>query len=107
VKLSKILLISLPLLFPIHGFATVGAGHVSGKISNITSITGGLLVRIGPNEVPQNCTSGRFWMYVSEENKAMISLTITAWTLGRNVTVYTSPSSSGYCQVNQVDPSES
>jgi hypothetical protein len=106
-KLPKIILISLPLLFPIHSFASIGAGHVSGKISNITSTKGGLLVRVGSNEVPQNCTSGKLWMHIAEENKAMISLTITAWTLGRNVTVYTSPSSSGYCRINQVDPNES
>jgi hypothetical protein len=37
----------------------------------------------------------------------MTALTITTWTLGRNVVVYTSPATSGYCQVTQLDPYES
>ena len=86
--------------------AAIGAGSVSGKITNISSITQGLLVKIEGNEVPQNCTSGNTWMQVSEDNQAMISMLITAWTLDRNVTMYTSPASTGYCQVWQIDPHE-
>lgn len=89
------------------GNAAVGAGHVTGKISNLTSVTNGLLIRIGANEVPQNCTSGSLWMRIYEENQALTALTITAWTLGRKVTVYTLAADSGYCKVIQVDPAES
>ncbi len=106
-RFTKLILITLITLLPTITSADVGAGHVSGKITNITSITGGILVRIGANEVPQNCTSGLFWMQISEDKKSIISLTITAWTLRRDVSVYTSPASTGYCQVHQVDPAES
>ena len=106
-KFKKLVLISIVSLFPSIAFAGVGAGHAWGKITNITSITTGLLVHIGSGDVPQNCTSGNTWMHISEDNKTMISLTITAWTLGRDVVVYTSASNSGYCPITQVDPAES
>lgn len=94
-------------LISVSANSTVGAGHVVGKITNITSGTNGLLVRIGANEVPLNCTSGNKWLEIKQENTAMTALTITAWTLGRKVSVYTSPATSGYCRVTQLDPSES
>ncbi|MFK3859770.1 hypothetical protein [Pseudoalteromonas rhizosphaerae] len=76
-------------LFSANAIAAIGKGHVSGKITNITSISSGLLVRINANEVPEHCTSGRGWMLIKQENTAMTSLTLTAWTLKRGV-VYTS-----------------
>jgi len=104
---STLILIFLAIFMSISAHATIGAGHVSGKITNITSVSSGVLVRIDANETPQNCTSSQVWMEIKQENTAMISLTITAWTLGRNVTVYTTPRAEGYCQVIQVDPAES
>ncbi|GAA78334.1 hypothetical protein WNY97_06545 [Pseudoalteromonas fuliginea] len=98
--------IFINVLFSANAMAAVGKGHVSGKITNITSISSGLLVRINANEVPEHCTSGRVWMQIKQENTAMTSLTLTAWTLKRGVTVYTSADSSGYCRVIQVDPYE-
>lgn len=99
--------ILISVLFSTCAIAAIGKGHVSGKITNITSISSGLLVRINENEVPEHCTSGRVWMQIKQENTAMTSLTLTAWTLKRGVTVYTSADSSGYCKVIQVDPHES
>ncbi len=87
--------------------AAVGPGHAAGPITNITSVKQGLLIRIGANEVPENCTSGNAWMLVEEQYKTIISLAITAWTLGKSATVYTDATASGYCKINQVDPSES
>jgi hypothetical protein len=87
--------------------SSVGAGHVVGKITNITSSSSGLLLRIGANEVPLNCTSGSKWLEIKQENTAMTALTLTTWTLGRNVVVYTSATTSGYCRVTQLDPYES
>ena len=87
--------------------AVIGPGHVNGKITNITSVTTGVLVRIDSNIVPENCTSGQAWMQIKQENTAMISMIITAWTLGRRVSIYTSPTTSSYCNVIQVDPAES
>lgn len=104
---KKILFGFLVFALGTNAWAVIGPGHVSGKITNITSITAGILVRIGSNEVPENCTSGEAWMLIKQADSAMISMTITAWTLGRGVTVYTSPAISGFCQVGQVDPYES
>jgi len=87
----------ISVLFTADAIAAVGKGHVSGKITNITSISSGLLVRINTNEVPEHCTSGRVWMQIKQENTAMTSLTLTAWTLKRDVTVYTSSDNDGYC----------
>jgi len=78
--------------------------HVIGNITNITSTSSGLLIRIGDLIVPGNCTSGRKWMEIRQSKTAMTSLTITAWTLGLEVVVYTAPGSNGFCEVTQVDP---
>jgi len=87
-KFTNRILTLLIIFFSTYSYSSVGPTHVVGKITNITSISNGILVRVGANETPA-------------------SLTITAWTLGRYVVVYTSPASSGYCQVTQVDPHES
>ncbi|NMM39919.1 hypothetical protein [Pseudoalteromonas arctica] len=79
--------IFINVLFYADAMAAVGKGHVSGKITNITSISSGLLVRINANKVPEHCTSGRVWMQIKQENTATTSLTLTAWTLKRDVTV--------------------
>ena len=102
-NLSAVLLLT-SLSLSTHAY--IGAGHVSGEITNISSVPQGLLVMIEGNEVPQNCTSGNTWMQISEDNQSMTSMLITAWTLDRNVAVYTSPASTGYCEVWQVDPYE-
>ncbi len=106
-KLKYLALFSLGMMFSASSHAAIGPGHVSGKITNITSISSGLLIRVGANEVPESCDSGRVWMAISQNKTAMTSLTLTAWTLGRAVTVYTAPTSTGYCQIHQVDPNES
>jgi hypothetical protein len=104
-KLKSILpLVCLTSLLSSSVSAAVGAGHVSGKITNITSIQAGLLIRIEANETPENCTSSNVWMQVDEQYKTIISLAITSWTLGKTVTVYTSPGTSGFCKITQVDP---
>ena len=46
-------------------------------------------------------------MLIKQENTAMASLRLIAWTLKRGVTVYTSADNDGYCRVIQVDPHES
>jgi len=87
-------------------YAEIGPSYVVGEISNITSIDNGILVRIGENETPDNCTSSNVWMEIAQQKTAMTSLILTTWALGRSVVIYTAPSSSGYCQVTQVDPNE-
>ena len=100
------LLLSLFLLTK-YCYAEIGPNHVVGKISNITSIESGILVRLGENETPENCTSSLVWMEIAQHKTAMTSLILATWALGRDVVIYTAPSSSGYCQVTQVDPNES
>ncbi len=94
------------LILSIKSYAVVGPTTVTGKITNITSINSGILVRIAADEVPESCTTTTKWMEIKQEKTAMISLTLAAWTLNKEVTVYAS-GSSGYCQVNQVHPSSS
>lgn len=102
----KILCFVFLSLMAIHGYAAVGANSVSGKITNITSTNDAILLRIGANEVPQNCTSGQVWMEIKQSKQAMVALSLASWTLGRAVVVYTAPTSSGYCQIVQLDPAE-
>lgn len=87
-----------------------GPSYVTGEIINVTSLSSGLLIRIGGAasvpEVPQNCTSGHYWMFVKQDHTAMISLVLASWAMGKSATVYTSPESEGYCQVTQFDPAE-
>ena len=104
---GKILASIILILFGCQAYSAIGPGHVSGSITNITSIKQGLLIRIGANEVPENCTSGHAWMLVEEQYKTIISVALTAWTLSKGATVYTDATNSGYCRVNQIDPSES
>ncbi|MET1257464.1 hypothetical protein [Aliikangiella maris] len=106
-KIRNIIILVLALTVANSVRATIGPGHVNGKITNITSVTTGILVRIDSSIVPENCTSGQAWMQIKQENTAMITMIMTAWTLGRNVTIYTSPTTSSYCNVIQVDPAES
>jgi hypothetical protein len=82
--------------------------HVSGTISNISGRTDGLLIMIDPDrKVPDNCTGTPYnWMLIPEDEKTMISVALTVWTMGRGATVYTNTRTSGYCIVNQIDPFE-
>ncbi|MCW8876121.1 MAG: hypothetical protein OQK04_05280 [Kangiellaceae bacterium] len=106
-KVFKLVLVTVIFIASPEANASIGASWVTGKITNITSIDSGILVRIEADEVPENCTTTTKWMEIKQEKTAMTSLTITAWTLGRKVTVYTSAGSTGYCQIGQVDPFES
>lgn len=94
-------------LFASGSFAAIGNGYVSGEITNITSVRAGLLVKIENGEVARTCQGGKSWMQVKQEDTAIISMLITSWTLKRKITVYTDPTNTGYCQVNQIDPNES
>lgn len=95
--------------FSTSSHAVVGPNYVRGKITNLTSIPLGLLVRINADEKPENCASAQpAWMLVEQKNVAMNSVLLTAWTLGRRVDILTRPySGAGYCIVTQVNPAES
>lgn len=106
-KKSRWILLIATLFFWTSSFGYVGPDYVGGPITNITSIGSGILIRVGNDEVPQNCTSGYVWMLIPQANTSMTALVLAAWSLKREVHLYTSASSSGYCQINQFDPAES
>lgn len=102
----------LPLLLVSSGLkaqttpTTVNDTYASGELSDITSVKGALLVRFADNKAPSNCSGAGFgWLRIDQADTAMISLTLTYWTQRiRRFTVYTTGSSSGYCDVGQMDP---
>ena len=100
----KSILVILSTILSLQTIAAVGPVQVTGKITNITSINSGILIRIAADEVPESCTTPTKWMEIKQEKTGMVSLTLAAWTLGKTVTVYAS-GSIGYCQVSQVAPS--
>lgn len=105
--MKRFIFISVALFLSMTVNAVAGPNYVVGKISNITSGRAGLMVIIGASEVPSNCTGVQDWMLIKEEYKSMTALTLTSWTLGRDVVIYTEATSSGYCHITQVDPAES
>lgn len=79
-----------------------------GTISDTTSTSAGLMIRIdsGP---PGNCASSPYgWMLIKSEHKAMLALTLLMLATGKkSFVVYTAGiGSSGYCEVSQMDPYE-
>ncbi|THB74916.1 MAG: hypothetical protein D6B28_01285, partial [Gammaproteobacteria bacterium] len=66
IKIAKCTFIILSIIGSVSAQAVVFQGHVSGKITNITSTTRGILVRIEENEVPENCQSGYKWMEIDQ-----------------------------------------
>lgn len=78
---------------------------LGGKLSNITSVTTGLLIRFEGDVTPPGCTSSNPWMLVKSDYPVMISVILTHWMAGRlDGTVYVDDVPNGYCEVNQYDP---
>jgi hypothetical protein len=92
---------------PGQAASTVGAGYVVGMVGDMTSISGGLLIRMDDNLTPTNCVGTPIgWMQISATDTAMISTFLTYWASGkRSFTIYTNPWTSGYCAIGQLDPS--
>ena len=86
--------------------STAGSYHISGDIKDITSIHGGLLVRMDGDKVPTDCAnSASSWMKISETDTAMTSLILSYWLQGKTrFTLYIDNWSSGYCTIAQADP---
>jgi len=92
-------------MFSLFTHAATAPNYVSGAITNITGVPLGFLVEIGASEKPENCANTTSkWMLIKQEHTAMISLLLTAWTIGREVNIYTVPADSSvhYCDVRQV-----
>lgn len=80
--------------------------HLCGQMNDITSYSGGLLVKVD-NAVPTVCTSsGTTWMLIPKGEDPMISTALSHWLAQRLAAcVYVNPySGSGYCVINQFDP---
>lgn len=91
--------------------ARAGASWVCGPISNLTSTTDGLIVRIGePPIVPDNCAgpqNGGYWMLIPNAASTMVSVTLSRWLVGKkNFCIYTTPTTNTYCAVSQAHPQE-
>lgn len=99
------------LLFSLIMVGSAGAAptYLTGNISNITSMVGGLLIKLDAG-VPDDCTGTPYnWMMIAESNKTMIATALAAWHAGqKRVTVYMAGtySGSGYCMIGQFDPAE-
>lgn len=91
----------------ISASAHAGDNFISGNITQFTSIKNGMLLMID-NGLPTNCQGSPFgWMEISENNKTILAMALTAVTLGqKNVTVYTEgvTGSDGFCVINQIQP---
>lgn len=86
--------------------STPYANSITGNLADITSIRGALLIRMDDDRVPQTCQgSGTSWMRIDQADTAMVSLMLTYWAQGkRSFVIYVDPWQSGYCAVNQADP---
>jgi hypothetical protein len=83
--------------------------YQTGKIIDHAAIVGGLLIRFDSTITlpPDNCKASPYgWMFVTETNKALLSVTLLAIASGnRTMVIYTNGfGTNGYCQVTQVDP---
>ena len=87
--------------------AAAGPHWAGGSVSNITSVKGGMLVRLDAGTVPDNCAGGNAygWMLIKEENKTMLSVALAMWMAGKkSTTVYTDGLEGAYCVISQFDP---
>ena len=102
----KFIIKTLILTALISSQSIAGPHYLSGKITNLTSIRGGLLIMLDSG-VPDNCVntpSGL--MMVRQEDTAMTSVVLAVWLSGsKQGTVYTEPHVPGqYCTLTQFDP---
>jgi hypothetical protein len=86
--------------------ASAGPSWLGGNVINITSGPAGLYINLDTG-VPDNCVGTPYsWMLIPETAKTMIAVTLLSRLQNWPVVVYTSGrDASGYCIINQVDPS--
>ncbi|PKF80715.1 hypothetical protein CW749_05085 [Vibrio sp. vnigr-6D03] len=100
-KLAWLVLLILP-------FGAFASGHYkSGKISNLTAVTSGIMIMMDSG-LPSKCAGSPYgWMKINQEYTAISSVVLTAWAAGKTSgTVYVSgrENGTGYCIVTQFDP---
>ena len=87
--------------------ATAYANYVHGTVTDITSSSVGLYMKVNTNEVPTNCTGTPYdWIVITADKQTMISVALSMYLANhRDANIYTSGiGTSGYCEVNQYDP---
>lgn len=87
--------------------SVVTQGYVSGDLGDITSIKGGLLIRMDDNRVPTSCGIGQGWMKIDQSDTAMISLVLSYWLQAKksfSIYVASGTTPDGFCSVQQSDP---
>lgn len=77
-----------------------------GKVTGITSYTGGLLTRVNEDKKPTGCSQESAWMLIKQDNTTMIAVVLATYMANkRDAVVYVDTQSIGnYCEVTQYDP---
>lgn len=84
--------------------------YVTGNITQITSITEGLLIKLEEGNLPNLCKNKTAfgWMLIPQSRKTIIAVTLSQWyQKKRNVTVYVDSdytNNKNYCTIKQVAP---
>jgi len=83
-----------------------GPNWVSGNITQITSVSIGLMIMLDSG-LPDNCVGTPYgWMLIPDSAKSIVALTLLAKIYKSPVAVYTTGrDANGNCIVNQVQPS--
>lgn len=82
-----------------------GPTWLSGKLTNITTVRGAMLVMLDTG-VPENCQGTPYgWMLIREQDKVMVNIVMAMWASDRrDATIYTVGMVGGWCEIEQVDP---
>ena len=81
--------------------------YACGNIDMLTSIGGGLFIRLAGSIIPTNCSNhpGGGLYYIPQTSSAMTSVIISRWLAGKtSFCLYTDATSGQYCSVNQAQP---
>lgn len=103
------ILIKLFVLVLISTNAIAGPYYQNGNISNLTAVQSGIMIKLDKG-LPDNCEGASYgWMLAKQEHTALVSVILAAWMAGKKYgTVYTTgiDGSTGYCKIQQFDPTD-
>ncbi|MDH2636491.1 ABC transporter ATP-binding protein [Acinetobacter nosocomialis] len=102
----------LYLMVIFSGIQTANAeqDYVSGNLTQITSITEGLLIKLEPGNLPEVCKNKTAfgWMLIPQARKTILAVTLSQWyQKKRSVVVYVDRDYStnpNFCTVQQIQP---
>lgn len=102
--MKKIILLAILLTQQVFAAET----YVSGRVSDITSITEGLLIRLETREVPRICENRNPWGYliIPQARKTILATFLMNWARKKpHVTLYVDENqgSASYCTIKQID----